>query len=91
MKRIFKYALRTTDIQIVHMPKDAEVLTVQVQNGIPCIWAIVGESDPLVRMEVETFGTGRTMPESPLRNRKYIGTYQLDDGRIVFHVFVRVG
>lgn len=67
----------------IEMPKKAKVLTVQVQRDIPCIWAVV---DPSADREVRRFvivGTGHSM------NRKgpYIGTFQLEGGALVFHVF----
>lgn len=41
MKTIYKYPLDVTDRQVIAMPEDAEILTVQVQNGKPMLWAVV--------------------------------------------------
>ena len=84
VKRIFKYALETTDSQIVNMPKGAKILCIQVQYEKPCIWALVDpekESEPRI---FEIFGTGNPVPD---RDRRYIGTYQLMGGQLVFHCF----
>lgn len=88
-KQIFKYQLDTTDIQHVEMPEGAEILCIQTQYGIPCVWALVQPDAPLTKRTVETFGTGHNVPENA--NRKYIGTYQLRKGNLVFHCFELLG
>ena len=85
MKVIYKYQLIIDDRQIVVMPKGAEILCVQVQNNIPCIWAKVntGKVENEERI-IFIFETGHTIYNEEL---KYLGTFQLIDGNIVFHVF----
>ena len=41
MKKIYKYAIEITDDRDIVMPVGAKILTVQNQNGVPCIWAMV--------------------------------------------------
>lgn len=41
MKKIYKYRIEVTDDQNIEMPVGAKILTVQTQNGVPCIWAMV--------------------------------------------------
>lgn len=84
-RQIFKYQLDTTDIQQVEMPEGAEILCVQTQYGIPCIWALVQPNAALSKRTIEIFGTGHNVPENA--NRKYIGTYQLRQVNLVFHCF----
>lgn len=43
MKKIYKYAIEITDDQDIVMPVGAKILTVQNQNGVPCIWACISE------------------------------------------------
>ena len=86
MKKIFKYQIDTTDEQSIEMPDSAEILTVQTQNNIPFIWAIINTESPKAKFTLRIFGTGHLIPND--FNGKYIGTYQLDFGGIlVFHVF----
>jgi len=40
-KTIWKFTLDLVDEQQVSLPKDAEILSVQVQNGNICLWALV--------------------------------------------------
>ena len=73
------------------MPKDAEILTVQTQNGKPCLWALV---DPKAETEIrviEIFGTGHPVLSDMGTSRKYISTFQMQEGRLVFHVFEYTG
>ena len=84
MKTIHKYIIEVTDKQLITMPVNADVLCVQVQNGNPCIWAIVDTDYEVVNYEVYTYGTGHEWSDLGC---DYIGTYQLDGGSLVFHVF----
>jgi predicted regulator of amino acid metabolism with ACT domain len=85
MKRIFKYRIKIDDLQEIQMPVGAEILTVQVQQETPCIWAMVDDDVPIMHTRrIETFGTGHAVQEA---ERKYIGTYQIRNGALVFHVF----
>jgi hypothetical protein len=85
MKTIFKYKLAGLVSQTIEMPVGAEILDIQVQNGIPCIWALCDPYYSLEKRVFELFGTGGEIPYRA--NRKYIGTYQLNNGNLVFHCF----
>ena len=85
MKTIWKYQLETTDYQKVEMPKGAEILTVQEQYSKPTLWVLVDdEIEEVEQRVINIYGTGDNMKPT---SRKYIGTYQLMEGRLVFHVF----
>jgi hypothetical protein len=45
-RQIWKYDLEITDEQSFKMPKDAELLTVQLQYGVPMLWAVVNPFAP---------------------------------------------
>lgn len=84
MKVIFKYKLILDGSQVMDMPP-GEILTVQLQDGVPFIWALVDEKAARVKREIEIFGTGYDVP--PV-TRKYIGTFQ--ESGFVWHVFERL-
>ena len=89
-KTIWKFELETKDQNIIQMPKGAEILCIQEQYGKPCIWALV---DPNEEKEVKTFeifGTGHPVYCDMGISRIYKGTYQLNSGALVFHVFERI-
>lgn len=84
MSAIWKYPLRVDDTQSIEMPTDAKVLCVQIQRGLPCMWAM--HQNAAIRSEriILTIGTGHEVDRGGLR---YIGTYQLQNGNLMFHVF----
>lgn len=86
---IWKYELPTTDQCRIELPIGANILCVQSQNNKPCLWAEVSslEKEHAVHI-IETFGTGHNLDSNP---RKYIGTYQLHNGSLVFHVYEYLG
>lgn len=90
MKTIYKYRLDMTDFQQVSLPKGAEILCVQSQHNIPNLWALVDTEQRREMRQFEIFGTGHEVKEDMGIDRKYIGTFQLNDGNLVFHVFERL-
>jgi len=82
--KIWKWTLQITDLQQIEMPIGAEILSVQVQHGLPQVWALVKESNETEKRTFITCGTGNPIPENIGR---YLGTYQCDNGALVFHVF----
>lgn len=86
MKTVFKYLLKVDDYQTVTMPRGAQILTVQAQRDIPCIWALVEtDSEPEERY-FRMAGTGHRMSEKD-KFLRYIGTFQIMQGELVFHIF----
>lgn len=83
---IYKWQIETTDIQDVTVPKGTKILTVQTQKHTPCIWGLVPQdSTEGEDITLRVIGTGH-----PIENAdelEYIGTYQIHDGQLVFHVF----
>jgi len=69
MEIIYKYQLDTTDIQNIKMPKGAEILCIQVQNNIPCIWCLVNPDNAIDCRTFEIYGTGNPIPTQS--ERKY--------------------
>lgn len=88
MKTIYKYRIETNDSVVIEMHRGAEILAVQVQHGNPFLWAIVDNDAPKEKRVFEVYGTGHELkPLTAIDSRKYIGTYQLYGGNLVFHVF----
>lgn len=89
MKTIYKFETQFNDLFRIKMPKDAEILCVQVdqKNNIPCIWAMVDTKNKLEDRYFELFGTGNLIHTDMGISRKYIGTYQIR--LFVWHLFER--
>ena len=90
MKTIWKFELQSEDKQNFEMPLDAEILSVQVQNEKPCLWALVDTEEEMETRYFEIFGTGHRVGVDMGVDRKFIGTYQLLNGSFVGHVFERI-
>lgn len=91
-KTIWKYPLTVPWVQYISMPKDAEILTIQVQDNIPCLWALVDPDEKKQTRAIEIFGTGHSIDADRLPgNRKYISTFQIMENGMVFHVFEYLG
>lgn len=83
MKKVFKYVIAVTDQQIVMMPAGAQILTVKLQNGQLCLWALVDPEMPEKPRRIYVHGTGHDVrPDA-----KYIGTVMYAGDSLVFHVF----
>lgn len=87
-KSIWKYLIGPGN-GTISMPKEAEILTVQMQGEFPCIWAMVNPESEKEDRSFEIFGTGEGIPSDIGAERKYIGTFQLNEGQLVFHLFER--
>lgn len=91
-RRIFKYPLLAEDLQTVHLPRDAQLLALQVQHEQPCIWALVDADAPTEPWHIRIIGTGHPvdepdMPYASALGGYYLGTFQLEGGALVFHAF----
>ena len=68
------------------MPKGAEILSVQVQADVLCLWALVDPDAKLQKRVIEILGTGNPI-DVPGVTHKFIGTVQMRGGSLVWHVF----
>lgn len=85
MRTIYKYPLSTVEYQTLSLPQGAEILSIQVQNGKPMLWAVVDTtSPPIEKWTLRICGTGCPIEGGDLG--EYLGTIQL--GCYVWHFFV---
>lgn len=85
MRTIWKYQLEIENEQTIQMPFSAEILCVQPQAGVICLWAIVNEMEEQEGQTFYIYGTGHIC--NSLRET-YIGTCQI--GEYVYHVFKKI-
>ena len=89
MSRIWKYQLnkdinREDRINIIEMPKGAEILCVKNQYNCPTLYAkVMPYYSEIELREFKMAHTGETI----LDEWKYIGTVLLDDGEYVLHIY----
>jgi len=89
VRTIYEFPLEVIDAQAVQMPSGAQILTVQKQNGTPCIWGMVDTENQKEERFFEIFGTGHPMHEDMGVGREYVGTFQMHSGSLVFHLLER--
>lgn len=86
MRQIWKYPLQVENRQVLELPVGSNILSVQTQNRVPCMWVMVDPSEKeLEAVELYTIGTGHSIPDD--LELTHIDTYQLDNGALIFHVF----
>lgn len=88
MKVIYKYPLVVAGEQQVEMPKGAQLLTVQVQREVFCVWAIVDTDAEKEQRTISIIGTGHPLADAA--SLDYLGSAQLSDA-LIFHVFEKLG
>ena len=84
--RIYKYELKFVLTQEVELPKGAEILTAQLQDKVPTLWAMVDEHEKETEpRKIRMFHSG----EPAQKCSRYLATLQLRDGDDpwVAHVF----
>jgi hypothetical protein len=82
---IHKFDVPTAATFTLRLPDEAQVLTVQVQNGEPRLWVVVNTDELfMVTRTFLLYGTGHPLPDD-LSGHLYIGTFQRE--RLVFHLF----
>ena len=84
MITIWKFPIPEPDaVHRIWVPRFAKFLAVQLQDGRPCIWAIVNTDESLKERKVCIVGTGHDCDVPP---DWYLGTFQ--QSIFVWHVFV---
>lgn len=86
MRKVYKYPLRVTDEQEIEIPYNAECLSVQMQDGQVCLWALVNPDAVMSKLRILIAGTGHPIDENEIF--KYISTFQMHGGKLVFHAFI---
>lgn len=84
---IWKYKLLLNGSQFIEIPIGAKILDVQIQNYEVCLWALVNPKLEKEKRCFEIFGTGHDICSDMGTSREYVGTFQLRDGALVFHLF----
>ncbi len=86
MKVIYKQQLAFMNSQAVLIPEDAEILSIQIQNGTLCFWYMCDQYSSVKKERYfHIYGTGMTvLPDNG--NETFLETVQAEDGH-VWHVY----
>jgi hypothetical protein len=86
MLKVYKYEVPLADDFAIEMPMGAQILSFQVQNGGPVLWALVDPDARHMKRHFRLAGTGHKIDQAPA-DLRFIGTVQLQGGALVFHLF----
>jgi len=81
MRTIWKFQFEISDEIIIEMPEGSEILSIQVQGGMPTLWAICDPSRKNYNRVLSCYGTGHKVRYT----QNYIGTIQING--FVWHLF----
>lgn len=83
-KIIWKFEFPIDDYFKIKMPEGAEIIHINTQNDVPCIWTIVNPENKEIYHKFVIKGTGHSFTGV---EKEYVGTIHLKG--LVFHVFTR--
>lgn len=84
MNTVWKYDVVIDDNFSLSLPKNAKILSVQMQNGNAQMWCLVDDSEKVsLTRYFRLAGTGHPIQENRL---KFVGTFQ-PNSYLVFHLF----
>jgi len=84
-KTIWKFPLQIDGDTDIEIPEGAEILCLQTQYTTPAMWALVDPDGKKEMRRFIIFGTGHFIQRA--EHYKYIGTFQQQNGLLVWHLF----
>jgi hypothetical protein len=85
MLTVWKFPIPIEGRQVLSLPRESQLLSVQMQGGLPCLWALVDPDAPKEDRRFLWVGTGHPIQEPD--TLRHVGTVQLAGGSLVFHLF----
>lgn len=89
MIKVYKYSVPwppRSDEFFMEIPDGGRVISAQIQNGLPQMWALVDPDAPVKRRHFLIAGTGHNITHD-IDSLDFIDTFQFEDGRLVIHLF----
>jgi len=83
--KIFKYKLSFENKTFVRMPEKSEIMDIQMQDGIPVMWALVDPESREIVVRINNYGTGMEIHTTTTKN-EYLATIQ--NGDLILHFFM---
>ena len=84
MRTIWKYEFPIQDEFTLSMKEGAEIIHVESQHGVPCLWALVDTGAP---MDVRLFAVAGTGHPAGFIQEQHVGTFFMRSGNLVWHLF----
>lgn len=84
--KIYKYILEPKELNILELPKNAQILSAEYQTPNICIWAMVDPAaTTLEKRYIETYPTGYADIDN--KKRRFINTVVMAAEGMVWHIF----
>lgn len=83
---IYKFPLADKVEQVIEMPLVEKVLSVQLQGGVPCLWALVWPQHEQTKSKLRVQMVGTGWDDVDVVPDQYISTIVYPGG-LVFHFF----
>jgi len=80
---VWKFQIPISDDFSIEMPRDAELLYVATQHEVGCLWVRVVPDRAMETRHFMLRGSGHDIS----LDCKYVGSFMLDGGIFVFHLF----
>jgi hypothetical protein len=91
MKTIYKYILPIVNEFELLLPKDNVIISLDSQNNLPCLWAIVDPNEKeIVQRTFSCFKTGEPIPNIEGKVRAFIKTIKLHQETFIVHFFENI-
>lgn len=90
-KTVWKFELSVNGNQELELREGYEILALQTQNGVPCLWILINPEAPKEKETFEIYGTGHPINYDMGIDREYVGTWQEQGGSYVWHLFKYTG
>jgi hypothetical protein len=81
---IYKYPLKLERFQLLPMPMNVRMLCIQMQRGVPTLWAQCEVDESVMYRKIRCYPTG--VNDGPIVGQ-YIGTVQQLDGDLIWHYY----
>ena len=81
---VWKYPVNIRGLTELNLPGGAQVLTTNLQNEQPFLWALVDLNKPLTIRHFKLVDTGEPFEAN---STFYVGSIFPEGGRFVFHLF----
>ena len=80
--KIFEYLLLINDSQTVWMPAKSKILDIQMQMGVPVMWALIDESSDGINVTINMYRDGYDLGSevkgeylATVQDREFVGHY----------------
>jgi hypothetical protein len=86
MITVYKYQFEFAEEITIELPASSYILSIQMQDGKPSLWARVDTDNEVVPYKFECYWTGQAIVD--VEKLGFIATVQANEG-LVWHVFQR--